>query len=259
MHSMFAVTVNDSAVSDAQYMTTSDTKFQCTDVVLHLNTRASHNKLLNYQRYPKFKVYNHRGVQWQYRFDLKLSDTNIGECVLNCTSFDDIKADTIYLYVVSVRVHTDNLLLDKPLQIHSIDMSDVHTHILAAPHNVDFITKHKGIISQLPADELLLCAGEVLRKSDGTLIYNLQSGALRNNMFKNNENLHYNAHAVIPGKRNADTFHDVVALPVLQGLFKGKLVLDNHLRTNYGTALTHAHVKAALNAYPHLVWTRKKL
>jgi hypothetical protein len=252
---MFACTINDGSVNESEYMTLEDYKLEYTDVILHLNTLQSHGKLLDYQKKPKFKVTNKNGKEYLYKFNLTLKDTNMGECLMMQKDFKNIKTNTIYLFVCTALCDESNKLLQTPKDIYEVKESNIFLHFLSSPHNVDFIGKHKGIVQQLNTNHLLLFAGEIY-KTEVSLIYNLQSGTLRKNMFKNNENLCYNKTAGIPKKANADTFHDVIALPVLKKLTKDNLILDNKLRNNYGIPVTHNHIKELLKLHPHLEYNK---
>jgi hypothetical protein len=246
---MFAYTLKSE--NDGNYVTVDDTKYEHTNVVLELNDKHKHSKLQNYQKYKTFHLEEpNTNKIWTYKFELKLEDTSLGESLMYQKDFSNLPTNKPFLFVATIHTCKHNLKCKKPIHLYEANKNNIKFHFLSAENDIDIISKHKGIICRLKEKDLLFFAGEVY-KTDETIIYNLQSGCLRNSMFKNNENLVYNIEKQKEEKSNCDTFHQEIILPIMKSVCK-KINIDNNIRKRYGVTLTYTQMENIITKYPSL-------
>ena len=161
------------------------TEAKFTDVVLELTNKVYHDKLWNYQKYPTFTLHDSKNNKYTYKFNLKLEDTALGESLMYQRNFDKVPFCKPFLFVCTVHMCRHNILQKN---LYMANLSSMRFHFLEAENDIDIIAKHKGIINRLDHKEALLFAGEIYKTKD-ELIYNLMTGSLRDNMFKNNDNI----------------------------------------------------------------------
>jgi hypothetical protein len=238
---------------DAQYLSFNDEKFELSNVVLELTNKTDHDKLQKYQKNCRFRV-EKDGKNIEFTFDLKLSDTSLGECLLYQNDFSKLKNRTIYLFVCTVHVCKHTLFRTSPATIHKADKTS--WHFLETDSKVDVVTKHKGIIQQLSTADLLLFAGEIY-KEDDKFIYNIQSGCLRDMMFKNDENLYLYHERKKKIKPNCNYFYKRIVKPIFDSLVGIKGVFDNLLRKKYGREVNYQYLFELIKKYPKLNYSKK--
>jgi hypothetical protein len=169
---MISVTEYDNKVSDKENL------IQCIiPKTLLLTKKNKYTELRDPQRYRTVIIRKPGGHKYKFEFELSLEDTALTQMFLYQKNFTSLPKNTVLLWVCSIRKQKSK----KP-EIFKI--SDLDWHFSVVETNQELNCKHKGIISKLQKNDLLLSAGEFYITAD-QILWNNVSGCLKKSMLLN--------------------------------------------------------------------------
>lgn len=247
---------------DSEYLSLDDHKFEFTNVVLELTNKDDHDRLLRYQRFLSYHVAHPINQKlYNIKFDLDLSDTGLpvgGGDFYYQDNLDNLENKKIYLFVCSVHTCKHNIIPDNAVTLYEANASNISWHFLCTNSKVDVVTKHKGIVQKLNNKDLLVFAGEMYIDKD-KVVYNLQTGCLKEFIFKNNENIVYHEEKETV-KTSCKRYNQIIAKPLIQKLAGTKEInFDDNLRKKYGEEITYDYLLSVIKQYPQLNYTIKRV
>jgi hypothetical protein len=252
---MFAYTKYDMK-NDSIYRT--DENYKYSDVILELTNKFEHEELHYDQQHRNIKLTDPRtNITYNYKFNLTTSDTGLADTLMYQKDFSNIENNKVYLFVCTIHTCKHNMIKKHPIKIYEANFKDIDWHFLYAHNHADIISKHKGLIEKIKEKDLILAAGEVY-KTDDKLIYNLQTGSIKDSLLKNSENIKYHEEKEYAENPNCYMFYKRIFKPLIEKIDK-TAVIDDYIRRTYGEVTTYEYMENLLKQYPQIKCIKTKI
>lgn len=185
---------------------------------LFLNRKNKYAKLHKLQSNRTITIRKPNSHKYEFDFEISLDDTGLTEMFLYQKNFTTIPKDIVLLWVCSVK-------RIKSSTSHKITVSEIDWHFSIVETKEELTSKHKGIISRLKKQDLLIAAGEIY-KTDSEIRWNNITGALKRNMQFNEQ--------IIGG-----SYANLVLTPIMQKCTEQNIIFDKDILKKYAPDITY--------------------
>jgi hypothetical protein len=184
---------------------------------LLLTRKNKHKELKDAQKYRTIIIRKPESHKYKFEFTLSTEDTALTQMYLYQKNFSILPKNTVLLWVCSINV-------EKSKTPNIINYADLDWHFSVVETAEELNGKHKGIISKLKKNDLLLSAGEIYC-TDTIIHWNNTTGCLKKSMLINEERI---------GK----SFKDHVLTPIFASygnnfVFKAEIVKEYAPKITY--------------------------
>lgn len=232
-----------------------DDNYEYSNIVMELTHKSDHKKLTYNQKYRDIKVINpENNCIYNYQFNLSTSDTGLADSILYEKDFYKLEYNEVYLFVCTIQAYKNNIIKDHPV-IYEAKKENIYWHFLNVDSNADIISKHKGLIEKIDDNDFILAAGEIYRTKE-KLIYNLQTGCIKESMFRNSENIKYDLEKKCIENPNCYLFYKKIFKPLIKSI-DDTAIIDDYLRTTYGKKVTYEYLEELISRFPNIKYNRK--
>ena len=149
--------------------------------ILEFTYNNLYTELDDKQKNKEIIINHNDGNRYLYHFNLKLEDTSISELFLYLKSFETLPVKSCLLWICTYKT--------KHIPINIINIKDIDWHFILVDNDLE-ISKHKGLISKLQKEDIIISGGEMY--IDNFIYWNDKTGTLYKNMLRNNKILEDN-------------------------------------------------------------------